>query len=87
MVYRLDQALKQLLAALQVGAALFEILEQLVDRRAQLLQRLRLTLESDAAGGPGFERDPPDLLGELADGPLLAPIPNHEHTDAHRQYS
>jgi hypothetical protein len=80
-MHRLDQALKQLLAALQVGAPLFEIIQQLVDRSAQLFQRLGFALEPDSTGGAGFERQTADLLGKIADRTPLAPVPKRE--DAH----
>jgi hypothetical protein len=82
-VYRLDQALKQLFTAIQVGAALFQGFEQFIDRRAQLFEGFGLTLEYDPSGGSGLEGQSPDLFRELADGALLPPIPNDEHTDAH----
>ena len=48
-VHGLDQALEQLLAILQLRAALLEILEQFIDRGAQLAQRAGSVLERNAA--------------------------------------
>ena len=50
-VHRLDQALEQLLAVLEPRAALLQIVEQLVDRSAQLPERCGLTLDPDAPAG------------------------------------
>ncbi len=86
-VHRLDQALKQLLAVVQPRAALLEILEQLIDRGAQLPERLGFAFEPDAPRCTRFAGEPPDLLGEFVDGALLAPLPCEEHTDAHGQNS
>ena len=86
MMHGLDQALEQPFAAFEARAAFFEIFEQLVDGGAQLFERLRLALEADASRGARFSREPSDLLRNLADGPLLAPIPKHDHGNAHGEH-
>ena len=48
-VHRLDQALEQLLAILQACAAPIQIVEQLIDRSAELRERLGLIRDPDAA--------------------------------------
>ena len=60
-VHRLDQPLEELLAIVQSRAALLEILEQLVDRAAQLPERLRLALEADASRRALVARELRDL--------------------------
>ena len=82
-VYRFHQALKQLLAAEEVGAAPLQVFEQFIDRRAQLLQRLRFALQADSAGRAGFEGEPPDLCGEFIDRVFLTPLPNEKRSCAH----
>ena len=82
-VHRLDQALKELLAVLQAGAALVEIFQQFVDRGAQLPERAA-ALELDAAHGARLARELHDLLGKVADGALLAAFADEEHTHTHR---
>ncbi len=66
-VNRLDQALKQLFAVGEVGAALLQVLQQFIDRGTQLPQRLRCALESETARGAWFEREAPDLFRKLAE--------------------
>ena len=86
-VHGFDQALEQLLAILEPRAALLQIFEQLVDRAAQLPERLGL---------PSIPMRPPaarrrarafELLREFVDGALLAALPDEEHADAHGQDS
>ena len=81
-VHRLHQPLEQLLAIVESGAALLEGLEQLIDRAAQLSQRVRLPLETDAARSALFARELLDLAGEVVDGALLAALPGQQDDDA-----
>jgi hypothetical protein len=84
-VHGFHQTLEQLLTPVQIRATLFETLEQFVDREAELLERLRITLETDATGAARFEREAADLLGENADRALLAPLPDEERDDSRDQ--
>ena len=77
-VHRLDQPLEQLLAVVESGAALLEGLEQLIDRAAQLSQRVRLALEADAARSALFACKLLDLAREVVDGALLAAFPGQQ---------
>ncbi len=81
-VHGLDQPLKQLFAIEQPRAPLFQVLQQLVDGRAQLAQAAGLALEPDAPGCARFARELPHLLREFIDGALLPALPHKEHSHA-----
>jgi hypothetical protein len=78
-MHGLDETLEQLLASREVRTALLEILEQLIDGGAQLFEGLGLALKADAPGCAGFEREAPDLLGQIAHRSILTPFPSNQH--------
>ena len=82
-MHGLDQSLEQLLAVMQPRPALFQTFKQLVDGRAQLFQRLRFALKTDAAHGVRLARELRDLRRELAHGTLVAPSRRQQYGDTH----
>jgi hypothetical protein len=74
-VHRFDQALEQLLALLQADAAMLEAFEELVDRKPKIADRIPVSIQTDPSGGVRVARQPPDLLGQLIDGTILALLP------------
>ncbi len=86
-VHRLHQTLKQLLAILQLRAALLEIFEQFIDRGTQLAQRARLSAQRNPAGGAACVDETLNLAREIVDRALLTPLPHEKHDDAHCQNS
>ena len=83
-VHRLDQALKQLLAVLQPRAALLEIFQQFVDRGTRAAPSASGLPSSPMRPAAPASRVSCDIwLRKFADGALLAPLPDEEHTDAH----
>ncbi len=86
-VHSLDQALKQLLAILQLRAALLEIFEQFIDRGAQLAQCARLGTRRNPAGRAAFVDEVLNLAREIIDRALLPPLPHEKHGYAHCQNS
>jgi len=86
-VHGFNQTLKQLFTILQLRAALLEIFEQFIDRRAQLAQRARLRTRREPARGAAFVDEKLNLAREIIDRARLAPLPNEKHDDAHCQNS
>jgi len=86
-VHGLDEALKQLLAIQQLRSAPLQILEQTIDRRAQLPQSAGLRARRYAAGGPARIDEILNLAREIVDRALLAPLPHEKHEYAHCQNS
>ena len=83
-VHRLDQALEQPLAILEARAAPIQIVEQLVDRSAELRERRGLILDPDAARRQVGLAEGLQLLGKCGNGSLLAALPAQQHPRAHR---
>jgi hypothetical protein len=92
MVHGFDQTLEQLFAAAQMRAALLQILQEAVHRRAELAQRRRRSVGADAPEAArltragGLELQAPYVLVEFRDRPLLAPPRNGQCAQSHAQY-
>ena len=82
-VHGLDQALKQLLTVVEARAAQLQVVQQLVDGRAETRELLALALQTQTLRRRLVAGQLPHLLRQLVDGTLLA-IPSRNQGDQAR---